>query len=195
MPTFTASATLCPLWKTRLLGDLLNRLFQFGIFGILCYPVVYWTVLLNLQRTVPDTMICPADFNVFYNRYWDINVLYLNNKKAFQWDAYRPLFDCSGGVWVQGVVTHPPGHNPWSHPLITHPSHSPWSHLGYTPPCPMECWDKSPPPREQTDTCKNITYPQLQLLLVYTNSNCVKGEFTHTTSLKSNFPELWRFSL
>ena len=139
MPTFKASATLCSLWKTRLLGDLFNRLFHFGIFGILCYPVIHWTVLLNLQRTVPDTMICPAAFNVSHNRYWDINVLYLNNKKAFQWDAYRPFFDCSQN-------THP-----WWHPLIAHPLVIPGIHI----PCPIACWDT--PPGEQTDTCKKIT--------------------------------------
>ena len=141
MPTFTESATLCSLWKTRLLGDLLNRLFQFGILGILCYPVVLWTVL---QRTVPDTMICPAAFNVSHNRYWDINVLYLNNKKAFQWDAYCSLFDCSGWVWVQGVYTIP-----WSHtPLVTPPDHTLQSHPLVTPGihthCPIACWDTSP---------------------------------------------------
>ena len=187
MPTFTESATLCSLWKTRLLGDLLNRLFQFGIFGILCYPVV--------QRTVPDTMICSAAFNVSHNRYWDINVLYLNNKKAFQWDAYCSLFDCSGGVWVQGVYTIP-----WSHtPLVTPPDHTLQSHPGHTwdthPPAPLHVGMRPSPWTDRHLWRHYLPATRVAGGIQFWNSNCVKGEFTHTTSLKTNLAELWRFSL
>ena len=52
------------------------------------------------------------------------------------------------------------------HPLVTTPpSHTPWSPLppGHTS-CPIACWDT--PPRGKTDTCKNITFPQLLLRAV-----------------------------
>ena len=46
--------------------------------------------------------------------------------------------------------TQPPGHTPLSHVM-----------LGYTPPCPIACWNTDPSPvNRMTDRCKNITLPQ-----------------------------------
>ena len=78
------------------------------------------------------------------------------------------------------VYTPPAPLHSLIHPLCpiacwdTHPSaplhagiHTPLPHymLGYTPLCPITCWD-TPPSCGQTDTCKNITFPQLLLRAV-----------------------------
>ena len=62
---------------------------------------------------------------------------------------------CQCRRWVRHGTwnTHPPGR---TQPLLVTPGHHHWTHTHHSP-------------REQTDTCENITFPRLRLLSAINN--------------------------
>ena len=78
-------------------------------------------------------------------------------------------------IWYLGVSTHPPRHThpkeyaplPWTtwHPDIpTHPTRDMRPGIPTRWEGPGTSYTHSPLPREQTDTCENIIFPQLPLV-------------------------------